>query len=116
MASATAVLVVEDNPLVRADAAELFQNLGASVLEAYRAEQALDVLAEHPEIDLVFCDVHLPGRDGVTLAGVIRDRHPGVRVVLTSGYGVPRGELEFVPKPWRERDLARLLGPYAPRV
>jgi CheY-like chemotaxis protein len=109
MASVVRVLVVEDNPLVRADATEAFQTLGAQVFEAYRAEQALDVLARHPEIDLVFSDVHLPGDDGVVLAGEIREKHPTVRVVLTSGYGLPKADLEFIPKPWRDRDLARLI-------
>ncbi|HYG89172.1 MAG TPA: response regulator [Azospirillum sp.] len=97
-----AVLVVEDDPLVRATGMDLFADLGLSVYGAYSGPQALLMLKTKPQIGLVFANVRMPGMDGPTLAREIGLRYPGVRVVLTSGYvgaqqvvGFP-----FVPKPW----------------
>src|SRR4051812_41073352 len=81
-----AVLVVEDSPLVRSDAVQRFQDLGVTVFDAYSAERALSILARHPEIQLVFSDIRLPGRDGITLANRILRDYPGVQVALTSAY------------------------------
>lgn len=110
MANAT-VLVVEDDPRVRALAVEQFEASGATVLDTYSSERALDLLASHPEVRLVFSDVRLPGRDGVTLARMVRRRRPDVRIVLTSGYvgDCPAEGATFVAKPWQAGTFARMV-------
>ena len=51
------------------------------------ADAALAILAKDEfSADLVFSDVIMPGMNGVELAGIIRERYPGLPVVLTSGY------------------------------
>jgi CheY-like chemotaxis protein len=106
------VLVVEDDPFVRALAVERFQQSGATVLDTYSSERALDLLARHPEVSLVFSDVRLPGRDGVTLARMVRRNRPDVRIVLTSGYVgdcTAEGAATFVAKPWQAGTFARIV-------
>ena len=67
---------------------------------------ALAILAEDEfAADLVFSDVIMPGMNGVELAGVIRDRYPGLPVVLTSGYSNVLAEnahrgFELIQKPY----------------
>ena len=81
------VLVVEDNDDVGQFSTELLEDLGYTVRRVDNADAALSILAEDEfAADLVFSDVIMPGMNGVELAGVIRDRYPGLPVVLTSGY------------------------------
>jgi CheY-like chemotaxis protein len=96
------VLVVEDEPRVRAAAVEIFEDLGATVFDAYNAARALTLLAEHPEIALLFTDIRLPTVDGVELASMAVMRRPDLRVILTSGYGrkLAHPSWSFMPKPW----------------
>ena len=107
------VLVVEDNPMSRATAVELFQELGFAVFDAYNGHHALALLEARPQIDLLFIDVRMPGMSGPELAEVVRRRRPEIKVVLTSGYvgeeEVPK-DFTFVPKPWRMDQVARAVG------
>src|SRR5581483_11457245 len=81
------VLIVEDNDEVGQFSTELLEGLGYSVRRVANANDALAILAEDEfAADLVFSDVIMPGMNGVELAGIIRERFPGLPVVLTSGY------------------------------
>src|SRR5215207_10131499 len=106
------VLVVEDNPLSRATAIGMFQDLGFTVLDAYNGDHALALLEVRPEISIMFIDVRMPGMSGPELAAAVRQRRPDIKLVLTSGYvgeeAVPDG-LPFVPKPWRVDQVARIV-------
>ena len=110
--SSHTVLVVEDDPFVRAEAVELFRDLGCRVLDSYNAEGALALLDQNPVIDILFADVRMPGMDGLTLAQQVRRRRPDMMLVLTSAYTPPialEPPMTFLPKPWRKPDLAALL-------
>jgi CheY-like chemotaxis protein len=104
-----AVLVVEDVPQARATAVSIMQDLGCTVFDAYNGHQALKLLLAHPEIEVLFADVRMPGMSGTELAQAAQRLRPDLRIVLTSGYvsrkDVP-ANITFVPKPWREDDLA----------
>jgi CheY-like chemotaxis protein len=79
------VLVVEAVVLVRAMVGDFLRDQGFVVIEAADAAEALAVFASGVLIDLVFSDVHMPGRmDGVTLAALLRASF-GVPVLLTTG-------------------------------
>jgi CheY-like chemotaxis protein len=104
------ILVVEDNPLSRATAVDMFKNLGFTVLDAYNGHHALALLEARPEISLMFVDVRMPGMSGLELAKVVHKRCPNIKIILTSGYVgedvVPSG-VNFVPKPWRMEQVAQ---------
>ena len=81
------VLVVEDEPEVRAYSCETMRELGYTVFEAGDGETALRILEERPEIQLLFTDVGLPGRlNGRQLADEAKRRRPTLRVLFTTGY------------------------------
>jgi len=109
------VLVVEDNDDVGQFSTELLEDLGYMVRRADNADSALAILAEDEfAADLVFSDVIMPGMNGVELAGVIRDRYPGLPVVLTSGYSNVLAEnahrgFELIQKPYSVESLSRIL-------
>jgi signal transduction histidine kinase len=110
------ILVVEDDPDVRAFAEQALSELGYRVLIAADAASALRVLEHAPRIDLLFTDVGLPnGVNGRQLADEARRRWPALKVVFTTGYArnaiIHQGRLdpgvELVAKPFTQADLAR---------
>jgi len=82
-----AILVVEDEILIRFVISGYLQECGFRVYEAGTAAEAIEILeAERAAIDLVFSDVRMPGEmDGFGLAQWIRKSPPGLPIVLTSG-------------------------------
>jgi DNA-binding NtrC family response regulator len=79
------------------------------------ADSALAILSENEfAVDLVFSDVIMPGLNGVALAGLIRERYPGLPVVLTSGYSNVLAEnihhgFELIQKPYSVELLSRIV-------
>lgn len=105
------VLIVEDDPLVRATGIRLLASLGHRVLDAWNGDTALSLLADHPEIDVLFADVRMAGMSGTALAKAARGLYPDLEVILTSGYvdETPLPDVAFVPKPWSADALAAAL-------
>jgi PAS domain S-box-containing protein len=109
------VLVVEDNDDVGQFSTELLEDLGYTVRRVDSADAALAILGEDEfAADLVFSDVIMPGMNGVELAGIIRERYPGLPVVLTSGYSNVLAEnahrgFELIQKPYSVELLSRIL-------
>ncbi|MGY4371512.1 CheY-like chemotaxis protein [Bradyrhizobium sp. LB1.3] len=109
------VLVVEDDDEVGRFSTELLEDLGYAVRRAANANAALAILGENEfAVDLVFSDVIMPGMNGVELAGMIRERYPGLPVVLTSGYSNVLAEnahrgFELIRKPYSVESLSRIL-------
>jgi signal transduction histidine kinase/CheY-like chemotaxis protein len=102
------VLVVEDDPDVRTVSIDALRYLGYAVLNAASAEEALDVMARHPRIDLLFTDIVMPGVTGRVLADLAVKAHPGLKVLYTTGYtrnavvhnGVLDAGVDLLPKPF----------------
>jgi CheY-like chemotaxis protein len=75
-----AVLIVEDEALIRMDTASLIEDAGFKVHEAGNADEAIRILELHDEIRLIFTDVNMPGSmDGLKLAHYVRGRWPPVK-------------------------------------
>jgi CheY-like chemotaxis protein len=82
-----AVLVVEDEVLIRMAIADSIEEGGFTVYEAANADQAIRLLELHQDIRVLFTDIDMPGSmDGLKLAAAVRDRWPPVKIVITSGH------------------------------
>jgi CheY-like chemotaxis protein len=107
------VLIVEDEGLVRLDAAESLREAGFAVLEATDAAEALEIVLSGEEFDVLFTDINMPGEmDGIELARRVHDCRPAVRLVLTSGAIKPtRDQLPddgaFIAKPYSPETVTR---------
>ena len=111
----TIVLVVEDEILIRAAVAEYLRISGYTVVEAADAAEAIAVLVSGEPIDVVMCDVEMPGTmDGLDLARWINRQRSALPVLLTSGRGVAlsagkKPAYPFIAKPYRFEELAARL-------
>ena len=109
------VLVVEDNPKVRATVLRQLADLGYSTLQAEDGESALDLVRAGTPFDLLLTDVVMPGgMTGYELAEQARSLRPGLRILFTSGYTElaaastqPGRPGPLLSKPYRKRDLGK---------
>jgi two-component system NtrC family sensor kinase len=84
---AGAVLLVEDNAEVGEVCSAYLRQLGYQVKRAGSAQEALEVLENDADIDLVFSNILMPGfMNGLELAHAVRDRFPRLPVLLSTGY------------------------------
>ena len=109
------ILVVEDNVEVGRFATQILQDLGFETRWAANAEEALDALgAEDAAFEAVFSDVVMPGMGGIELAKRLRRTHPGLPVILTSGYSHVLAQegahgFELVQKPYSAEQVSQAL-------
>jgi CheY-like chemotaxis protein len=111
-------LVVDDEDLVRASAADMLAELGFDVVEASSAEEALEYLTNAPHLDLLVTDHLMPGMSGTDLVYEVRKRWPMIRTVIISGYAEAEGigpDQLRLNKPFRQNDLAEVLSEAAAR-
>jgi CheY-like chemotaxis protein len=101
-----AVLIVEDEPLLRIHAAGIVEEAGFIAVEANNADEAVRILESRNDIVLLFTDVQMPGTmDGLKLAHAVRNRWPPIKIVIVSGhlqvaqYDLPR-DSRFFGKPF----------------
>ena len=105
------VLVVDDEPVIRAVVVEILENEGFAVRQAVDGRHALAVM-ERNDIDLVLSDMQMPHLDGAALAHRLRQHGHGVPVVLMSASEV-EGDLPgvgFLPKPFALDHLLHVIG------
>ena len=104
------ILVVDDEEEVREILAEALEDFGYAVVTAASGEEALPVLHNGRNIEMVITDVRMPGMSGLELAEEIRHRWPGVKVVLISGYFLPQAvQQRFLKKPFHMKELASIV-------
>jgi CheY-like chemotaxis protein len=112
------ILIVEDDPLVRAFVVGIVESFGYVALTAVNAVEALAYIKSNSEIDLLFTDMILPGVfNGRQLAEIARQSRPLLKVLFTSGYSnetiIHNGHLDadvlMLTKPYRRLDLSQMI-------
>jgi len=110
------ILLVEDEPGVRALASAVLQTLGYQVLEASGGHEALTRAVRHETpIDMVITDLVMPGMGGREVVKQLAERYPGLRVLYMSGFSpdAPIGQravdeqVAFLAKPFAPLELAQ---------
>jgi DNA-binding NtrC family response regulator len=108
------ILVVDDDPAIRASLGRALQGAGHAVAEAASGEEALTRLESHPP-DVVLLDIRMPGLDGLDALARIGECAPATSVIMVTGEATlanamragQRGAFDFIEKP---PDLLHLLG------
>ena len=85
------ILIVEDDPAVRALVSQVLGELGYAWLEAADAVGAVPILESGQRIDLMISDVGLPGMNGRQLADIGRQMRPDLKVLFITGYAENAG-------------------------
>lgn len=109
------VLIVDDEPRVRELMLRQLEHAGHELYDAEDAQAALDVMTATP-CDVIFCDIQMPGRDGLWLTAELRKLYPMSAVVLATGVSsVPpkvsmqAGVLAYLVKPFTRQALLTAL-------
>ncbi len=78
------ILVVDDHVLIREALRGVLKEVkgNATVLEASSCSQAMQVIAEHPDLEFILLDLTLPDRDGFSVLTELRERYPAISVVV----------------------------------
>ncbi|HKD44161.1 MAG TPA: PAS domain S-box protein [Candidatus Angelobacter sp.] len=106
------ILLVEDEPSLRAIVAGYMRECGYAVHEAANAQEAR-AISSHGPIDLLLTDIVMPGASGPALASALAGAHAQMKVIFMSGYAdhaaleqaLTRPNTLFVQKPFRLSDL-----------
>ena len=109
------ILVVEDDPAVRAFTTTVLRDAGHKLLEAANGDEALEIAQRHRgPIHLLLSDMVMPGLSGIELAAGLRSVRPDCRVLLVSGYSETlTGEnaihesIQYLQKPFSPEQLSR---------
>jgi len=103
----TKVLLVEDEPMIRAIGMDALEEAGYEVMEARDADEAVRILEQAGEVHVLFTDIRMPGSmDGLALAKLVHERWPAMKILITSGDTFPRSaqipdDGHFLAKPYR---------------
>jgi two-component system, response regulator PdtaR len=109
------VLVVEDEVLVNMFTSGEIRAAGYEVRTAFSADEAMRILEQRNDIDLVFTDIDMPGSmDGLKLAAVISLRWSPIRILITTGKAAPRSDQmpagsAFILKPYDIPDVLQAM-------
>lgn len=113
------ILLVEDEPSLRALARKFLSRLGYQIIEASSGLKAMEMWEQNQhQIALVLTDMVMPdGISGHDLAQRLRTRNPLVKIIYTSGYSAEiagkqislQEGVNFLPKPFTPADLARVV-------
>lgn len=106
-----AMLLVDDEDLVRAGTAEMLRDMGHNVTAVASGAEALDALAAGLKVDAVVTDYMMPRMNGGELAARLREQRPGLPVLVVTGYAGGDLDLDLpqLAKPFRQSNLAAAL-------
>lgn len=102
-----AILVAEDEAMLRIVAVETLKDEGFTVFEAGDGVSALEVLRDHPEIELLISDIKMPRLGGYELAEGALALRPDLKVIFMTGYST-----EAPPESIRARAIKTLQKPF----
>jgi DNA-binding NtrC family response regulator len=110
---APVVLIVENDVLLRLVTASNLRDAGFEVIEAANCAEALRIVDCIP-VDVLFSDIDMPGNvNGLALAHWVHRSQADTRIILTSGVARALGGANqyasFLPKPYAEKDVERLV-------
>ncbi len=111
-AAAKVVLLVEDEPPIRAIILDLLGDLGYKMLDAKDGPAGLAILETTLQIDLLITDVGLPGMNGRQLADAARRTRPALKVLFITGYA----EGALIAKGVLDKGMQILTKPFAVNV
>lgn len=116
MEALACVLIVEDSVGARNLAVRMLISIGYTVVAAKDAAEAIALLDQGQEFDVLFTDIIMPGPvDGIALAHIVHGRRPQTKIMFTSGFSsmnpddLAKLNAIYVAKPYRKAEIAGVL-------
>jgi PAS domain S-box-containing protein len=110
---ALTIISVDDDPLVAFNTCAMLEDLGHKVHCVSSGAEALNLLRQYNDIDLLVTDQAMPGMTGSELAKVVKAEWPGLAILIATGYAeLPDGLGRDIPKlakPFLQEDLANAI-------
>ncbi len=103
------ILVIDDNEIVLKSCKRILESENYSVTICPSATEGIEIIEKH-KYDLIILDIVMPGCNGLTLSGKIKDDHPGTKVLIISGYMEPKSFSEII----KEKKMDFLSKPFTP--
>ncbi|MCX7568191.1 response regulator [Sulfitobacter sp. F26169L] len=111
----SAVLIVEDEPLIRMEAVDMIEEAGFRTFDVGSADSAISTMEQNEDIGILFTDIEMPGTmDGLELAAYFQKRWPKVAIIIASGavevktLNLPE-KVCFFPKPYPTDRITKAL-------
>jgi putative two-component system response regulator len=112
------VLVVDDNAQYRVMLTRFMRSMGFECYTAEDGVHALEVLAAHPDVELIMSDLEMPRMNGLVLLGHLREQFPAAAVMMITGVGdldvavrcLGMGAMDYVSKPFHIGELRARVG------
>ncbi len=105
------ILIVDDTPVIRSLLEELLVSEGYFVVCATDGQEALRII-ENEKIDLVFCDIHMPRKNGLDTLKESKDLNPGLLFIMTDSLpdemaeaAQQHGAISCISKPFEIRQI-----------
>jgi CheY-like chemotaxis protein len=112
------IVSADDDPLVAFNTIAMLEELGHTAFAASSGAEALSLIKEKGDIDLLITDQAMPGMTGSELAEVVRQNWPDLPIIIATGYAdLPEGPARSLPrlaKPFFEQDLAHAIASIVP--
>src|SRR5207237_6832567 len=94
LADSARILVVEDDPNHGAMCARMLERKGYRARAITSAREALSVLAQNGDVDLVLADLQIPEMDGIQLLSAVKGKYPHIEFIMLTGYGTVKTAVE----------------------
>ena len=107
------VLVVDDEDDLRILLSDMLMGAGYEVVSASDGKEAISLLGKDLKIDMALLDIQMPNVNGIEVLKFISEKHPGVPVIMLTGFADLKyamearqfGARDFINKPYRVEDI-----------
>jgi len=111
------ILIVEDDRVMGETLAKLFGRAGYYATYVSSGKSALGLLEEEPNYAIVITDLVMPEIDGLELLRRIKEKHPGIEVIVMTGYGtiktavdaIKQGAFDYITKPFNKDEILEVV-------
>jgi len=107
------IMIVDDEQLMRDVVVEMLKDRADKIIPAESGQEALDLLAQPEQVDIVITDMRMPGISGYQLLEKIKAKNPSIPVVIMTGYDeafgpekvIRTGAEEYITKPFKKDEI-----------
>ena len=112
----SSILIVDDDQNIRKVLKDLMEKEGFHALTAHDVDTALPII-EKEDLDLIITDLKMPGKSGMDLITLSRERKPAVPIIMITAFGnieaavtaIKKGAFDFITKPFDESELLNVI-------